>query len=49
MVCVLVRGTPGTIELVYQKIKQKIAVVVFKGSGSVADIIAFAYEEIKSK
>ncbi len=49
MVCTLVRGTPGTIELLYRKIKQEIPIVILKGTGKAADIIAFAYEEISAK
>ena len=49
MVCTLVRGTPGTIELLYRKIQEEIPVVILKGTGSAADIIAFAYEEINAK
>ena len=49
MVCTLVRGTPGTIELLYQKIQQEVPCVILKGTGSAADIIAFAYEEISAK
>jgi hypothetical protein len=49
MVCTLVRGTPGTIELLYRKIQQEIPCVILKGTGSAADIIAFAYEEISIK
>ena len=49
MVCTLVRGTPGTIELLYQKIQQEIPVVILKGTGSAADLVAFVYEEINAK
>ncbi|CAF1066034.1 unnamed protein product [Adineta steineri] len=49
MVCTLVRGTPGTIELLYHKIQQEVPVVILKGTGSAADIIAFAYEEMNAK
>ena len=49
MVCTLVHGTPETIELVYKKIQQEIPIVVFKGTGLAADLIAFAYEEINTK
>ncbi|CAF2382637.1 unnamed protein product [Rotaria sp. Silwood2] len=49
MVCTLVRGMPGTIELVYRKIQQEIPVIILKGTGSAADIITFAYEEISAK
>ncbi|CAF3812768.1 unnamed protein product [Rotaria sordida] len=49
MVCTLVRGTPGTIELLYRKIQQEVPAVILKGTGSAADIIAFAYEEINAK
>jgi len=49
MVCTLVRGTPGTIELLYKKIHQEVPAVILKGTGSAADIIAFAYEEISAK
>ena len=45
----LVRGTPGTMELLYRKIQQEIPAVILKGTGSAADIIAFAYEEINAK
>ncbi|CAF0976650.1 unnamed protein product [Rotaria sordida] len=49
MVCIFVRGTPGTIELLYRKIQQEVPAVILKGTGSAADIIAFAYEEISAK
>jgi type III secretion system FlhB-like substrate exporter len=49
MVCTVVRGTPGTIELLYQKMQQEIPAVILKGTGSAADIITFAYEEISAK
>ncbi|CAF1426031.1 unnamed protein product, partial [Rotaria sordida] len=49
MVCTLVHGTIQTIELVYQKIREEIPIVVLKGTGSAADLIAFAYEEINTK
>ncbi|CAF0794665.1 unnamed protein product [Didymodactylos carnosus] len=48
MVSALFRGTPGTIELLYHKINQDIPCVVVKGTGSAADLIAFAYEEISA-
>lgn len=49
MVCTVARGTPGTIEILYQKIQQEVPAVILKGTGSAADIIAFAYEEISAK
>ncbi|CAF0831896.1 unnamed protein product [Rotaria sp. Silwood1] len=49
MVCTLLRGTPGTIELLYRKLQQEVPAVILKGTGSAADIIAFAYEEINAK
>lgn len=49
MVCTLVRGTPGTIEFLYKKIQQEVPVLILKGTGSAADMIAFAYEEINTK
>jgi hypothetical protein len=49
MICTLIRGTPGTIELLYRKIQQEVPVIVLKGSGSAADILSFAYEEISAK
>ncbi|CAF0787906.1 unnamed protein product [Didymodactylos carnosus] len=49
VVCTLVRGTPGTIDFLYQKINQEIPCVILKGTGSAADIISFAYEEISAK
>ena len=49
MVCTLSRGTPGTIELLYRKIQQEVPTVILKGTGTAADMIAFAYEEINAK
>ncbi|CAF4080202.1 unnamed protein product, partial [Rotaria sordida] len=49
MICTLVHGTLQTIELVYRKIQQEIPIVVLKGTGSAADLIAFTYEEINTK
>ncbi|CAF4965237.1 unnamed protein product, partial [Rotaria sp. Silwood1] len=49
MVCTLVRGTLGTIKLLHKKIHEEIPVVILRGTGSAADIIAFAYEEIHAK
>ena len=49
MVCTLYRGTPGMIEMLYRKIQQEVPAVIIKGTGSAADIIAFAYEEISAK
>ncbi|CAF3628955.1 unnamed protein product [Rotaria sp. Silwood1] len=49
MVCTLLHGTPETIELVYQKIQQEVPIVVLKGTGSAADLIAFTYEDINAK
>ena len=49
MVCTVARGTPGTIEILYQKIQQEVPAVILKGTGSAADIIAFAFEEISAK
>ncbi len=49
MVCILVRGTLGTIETLYQKLQQDVPVVILKGTGSAADIIAFVYDEISAR
>lgn len=49
MVCIFVRGTPGTIELLHEKIEQEVPVLIFKGSGSAADLISFAFEEVNNK
>lgn len=49
MVCTMVRGTIGTIELAYRKINQDVPILVLKGTGSAADLVAFAYEEISAK
>ena len=49
MVCILVRGTLGILEILYQKLQQEIPAVIMKGTGSVADIIAFVYDEINAK
>lgn len=46
MVCLTIRGDLSSIEAIECKIKKEIPVVILKGSGGVADIIAFAYEEI---
>jgi hypothetical protein len=49
MVCILVRGTIEILEILYQKLEQEIPVVIMKGTGSAADIIAFAHDEISFK
>ncbi|CAF1217287.1 unnamed protein product [Rotaria sordida] len=49
MVCILVRGKPGTIECAYRKIQNEVPIIVLKGTGLAADIISFAYEEICAK
>lgn len=40
---------PVIIEALYRKIHQGFPVVIVKGTGSVADIIAFVHEEINAK
>ncbi|CAF4075358.1 unnamed protein product, partial [Rotaria sp. Silwood2] len=49
MICILLQGTTETIELVYRKIQREVPIVVLKGTGSAADLIAFAYEEFIAK
>ena len=49
MVCLMIRGDLSNIEVIESKIKKEIPVVVLNGSGAVADIIAFAYNEMNEK
>ena len=49
MVYVLMRGTPGTIEILHQKLPQVVPIVILRGSGSAADIIASASDQIGAK
>ena len=49
MVCTMLRGTLGTIEILYQKLQQEVPVIILKGTGSAADIIAYVYDEINAK
>ncbi len=45
----LVRGSIGTIEILYQKVQEEFPVVILKGTGSAADIVSFVYDEISAK
>ena len=49
MVGLVIRGDLKSIEAIEFKIKRQVPVVLLKGTGAVADIIAFAYEEINDK
>eukprot|EP00058_Branchiostoma_floridae_P014792 XP_002600280.1 hypothetical protein BRAFLDRAFT_118277 [Branchiostoma floridae] len=47
VVCVLVQGGPASIQYVQGCVQQETPVLLLKGSGKAADLLAFAYEEIK--
>ena len=49
MVCIMVRGTLGAIEILRQKVEQDFPAVILKGTGSAADMIAFANDEIGAR
>ena len=49
MMYLLIRGSIGTIEILYQKVQQEIPIVILKGTGSAADIVSFVYDEISAK
>lgn len=49
MVCLMIRGDLNSLSEIEYKIRKEIPVIVFKGSGGVADIISFAFEEMAEK
>ncbi|CAF1546940.1 unnamed protein product [Adineta ricciae] len=49
LVYIFVRGTLDTIEILQDKIEQNLPVVIINGTGSVADLIALAYNTINTK
>ena len=49
MVCLMIRGDLSSIDAIEFKIRKEIPVVLLKGSGAAADIIAFAHEELSEK
>jgi hypothetical protein len=49
MVCLVIRGDLKCIDAIELKIKKEIPVIILKGSGAVADIISFCYEEWTEK
>ncbi|XP_078603605.1 transient receptor potential cation channel subfamily M member 5-like isoform X2 [Branchiostoma floridae x Branchiostoma japonicum] len=49
VVCVLVQGGPASIQYVQGCVQQETPVLLLKGSGKAADLLAFAYEEIKER
>lgn len=49
MVCLTIRGDLNSIDSIEYKIKKEIPVVILKGSGGAADIIAFSFEEMNEK
>ena len=46
VVGLLVQGSPRSIDHVLFYVQNKMPIVVVKGSGGIADVIAYAYEEI---
>ena len=46
MVGLLVQGGPLQIDHVYELLNKKVPVVVMKGTGLAADLIAFGYQEM---
>ncbi|KAL5012140.1 hypothetical protein ScPMuIL_010691 [Solemya velum] len=49
MVGLLIQGGPLEVERALDMLKRKIPVIVFKGSGYAADLIAFTYEELRER
>jgi hypothetical protein len=49
MVCLMIRGDLNSIDAIESKIRKEIPVIILKGSGAAADIIAFAAEELSEK
>ena len=49
MVCLMIRGDLSSIDEIDFKIRREIPVIILKGSGGAADIIAFAQEELNEK
>jgi hypothetical protein len=49
IVSLIICGDLSSIDSVEYKINKEIPVVVLKGSGGAADVIAFAFEEINKK
>jgi hypothetical protein len=46
---ITIRGDLSSIDAIEFKIRREIPVIILKGSGAVADIIAFAHEELTEK
>lgn len=49
VVSVVIQGGLESAQLVYSHIQRKIPVVILRGSGGLADILAFAYTEIRQR
>ena len=49
VVGLLVQGSPRTMEQVFYYITNKMPVVVLKGSGGLADMIAYTFDELNEK
>ena len=49
MVCIMVRGTIGASEILCQKVQGDIPAIIFKNTGSAADIITFASDDIGAR
>lgn len=49
VVGLLIHGIPAKIDLILFYLRKKMPVVVVKGSGGCADLLAFAFEEIQDR
>ena len=49
VVGLLVQGSPRNIDHVLYYLQNKMPIVVLKGSGGIADVIAFTYEEMMDR
>ncbi len=49
MVCLSIRGDLSSIDSIEYKVRKEIPVIIMKGSGGAADIIAFAFDEMSEK
>ncbi|OWA49889.1 putative Transient receptor potential cation channel subfamily M member 3 [Hypsibius exemplaris] len=49
MVCILIQGGPAEIDQVLYYLNDNVPVIVIKGTGLMADLLAFAYEEIMER
>lgn len=49
LVCILIQGGPAEIDQVLYYLNDNVPVMVIKGTGLMADLLAFAYEEIMER